>query len=65
MKAIAQGPRRAGCHDIPEINPEKFWSLGGSDIVVWGTDYTIEAATVTAFEYVVTQLSLTDLEFVS
>lgn len=63
ITAKAIGPERDGCHDIPEVNPDRFHALGGEDIVVWGSDYTIEARTMTAIEYVVNTLRLEMVEF--
>lgn len=54
----AAGPERADCADIPEVDPPTFHSLGGQDIVVWGTDYTIEYTDYRAIEYVACVLDL-------
>ena len=39
----ADGPRRASCADLPEIHPSRFHKLGGKDITVWDTRYTVFA----------------------
>jgi hypothetical protein len=54
----ASGPERPGCHALPEIRPARFHKLGGQDIVVWGTRYTVEADTLAAIDYAIARLGL-------
>jgi hypothetical protein len=48
------GPDRDGCSDLPEIDLEKWFSLGGDDIAVWNTDWTVKTkpGCVAAWEYI-------------
>jgi hypothetical protein len=54
----ADGPERASCADLPEIRPTRFHQLGGQDIKVWGTRYTVEADTLAAIDYAIERLGL-------
>jgi hypothetical protein len=38
----ATGPSRAGCHDLPELNISEWHAMGGVDVQVWDTDWTID-----------------------
>lgn len=62
LKLSAHGPSRAGCHDLPEIDPKVFHRLGGQDITVWGTRYHIQATSQAAIDYVIEALEL-DTDF--
>ena len=59
----ACGPGRAGCHDLPEINPADFHERGGQDIVVWDKQYTVKGDHPDALDYAIGQLDL-DVESV-
>ena len=54
----ADGPDRASCAELPEIRPSRFHKLGGQDIAVWGTRYTVEADTLAAIDYAIERLGL-------
>jgi hypothetical protein len=54
----ADGPDRASCADLPEIRPARFHKLGGQDIAVWGTRYTVQADTLAAVDYAIQRLGL-------
>lgn len=51
LKFTAVGPDRDGCTDLPEIDLPRWHGLGGQDIIVWGTDWTV-VGTHEAFAYV-------------
>ena len=54
----ADGPRRASCADLPEIRSSRFHKLGGQDIAVWDTRYTVIADTLAAIDYAIERLGL-------
>jgi hypothetical protein len=54
----ADGPPRASCADLPEIRPSRFHKLGGQDIRVWETRYTVEADALAAIDYAIERLGL-------
>jgi hypothetical protein len=54
----ADGEQRGGCHDLPEVDPVEFHRLGGQDITVWQTRYTVEADRLAAIDYAIEQLQL-------
>lgn len=51
-----------GCSALTEHDNEKWFALGGVDIVVWGNDWTLYADDQAAIDYVASVYSLSCIE---
>lgn len=48
-----------GCNDLTRHDNEKWFALGGADIVVWGNDWTIYADDQAAIDYIASVYNVT------
>jgi len=56
----AVGPNRDGCTDLPELDIPRWHAAGGQDIVIYGTDWTVEG-TQEALDYVLSVYDLREI----
>ncbi len=54
-----------GCNGLVDHDNQKWFDLGGVDVVVWGTDWTIYADDQAAIDYLVSVYSLDCVEIVA